>query len=135
MLSNIWKLIGSTKVIMSNIFYRLEDILRILSNWFLIMSEMIWVKILLGKSEINWIYYKIIIIIIVICRLNQSLQWPFHEVYGTAIFDFEPQGNNQLQLRAGCLVLIIGKDGDDRGWWRGKVGDIVSKRNLVLIQC
>uniref|UniRef100_A0A1A9W8M5 Protein vav n=1 Tax=Glossina brevipalpis TaxID=37001 RepID=A0A1A9W8M5_9MUSC len=56
--------------------------------------------------------------------LNQSLQWPFREVYGTAIFDFEPQGTNQLQLKAGCQVLIIGKDGDDRGWWRGKVGDV-----------
>uniref|UniRef100_A0A1B0FIB5 Protein vav n=1 Tax=Glossina morsitans morsitans TaxID=37546 RepID=A0A1B0FIB5_GLOMM len=57
--------------------------------------------------------------------LNQSLQWPFREIYGTAIFDFEPQGTNQLQLKAGCQVLIIGKDGDDRGWWRGKVGDVV----------
>lgn len=70
-------------------------------------------------------------------RLNQSFQWPFREVYGTAIFDFEPQGNNQLQLRAGCQVLIIGKDGDDKGWWRGKVGDIVSKATIcwpILIQ-
>lgn len=57
--------------------------------------------------------------------LYQSLQWPFREVYGTAILDYEPQGINQLKLRAGCQVLIIGKNGDGRGWWRGKVGDVV----------
>ncbi|XP_065362778.1 protein vav [Calliphora vicina] len=57
--------------------------------------------------------------------LNQSLQWPYREVFATAIYDFEPKGNNQLQLKTGCQVLVIGKDGDSKGWWRGKIGDVV----------
>ncbi|XP_073830138.1 vav guanine nucleotide exchange factor isoform X2 [Musca autumnalis] len=57
--------------------------------------------------------------------LNQSLQWPYREVLATAIYDFEPKGNNQLALKTGCQVLVIGKDGDNKGWWRGKIGDTV----------
>ncbi|KAM7346483.1 vav guanine nucleotide exchange factor isoform 1-T1 [Cochliomyia hominivorax] len=57
--------------------------------------------------------------------LNQSLQWPYREVFATANYDFEPKGNNQLQLKTGCQVLVIGKDGDSKGWWRGKIGDVV----------
>ncbi|XP_055374757.1 protein vav isoform X2 [Condylostylus longicornis] len=57
--------------------------------------------------------------------LNQSLQWPFKEVIATAKYDFEPRGSNQLQLKEGCQVLVIGKDGDSKGWWRGKIGDTV----------
>ncbi|XP_037938230.1 protein vav isoform X2 [Teleopsis dalmanni] len=57
--------------------------------------------------------------------LNHTLQWPFREVYATAIYDYEPQGSNQLQLKTGCQVLVIGKDGDSKGWWRGKIGDTV----------
>ncbi|XP_075158340.1 vav guanine nucleotide exchange factor [Haematobia irritans] len=57
--------------------------------------------------------------------LNQSLQWPYREVYATAIYDFEPKGNNQLMLKTGCQVLVMGKDGDNKGWWRGKIGDTV----------
>ncbi|XP_049311757.1 protein vav isoform X1 [Bactrocera dorsalis] len=57
--------------------------------------------------------------------LNQSLQWPFREVIATAIYDFEPKGSNQLHLKTGGQVLVIGKDGDSKGWWRGKIGDTV----------
>ncbi|XP_017869542.1 PREDICTED: protein vav [Drosophila arizonae] len=58
--------------------------------------------------------------------LNQSLQWPYREVYATALYDFDPKpGSNQLQLRTDCQVLVIGKDGDSKGWWRGKIGDTV----------
>ncbi|XP_016976977.1 protein vav isoform X1 [Drosophila rhopaloa] len=58
--------------------------------------------------------------------LNQSLQWPFKEVIATALYDYEPKaGSNQLQLRTDCQVLVIGKDGDSKGWWRGKIGDTV----------
>lgn len=60
-------------------------------------------------------------------RLNQSLQWPYKEVIATALYDFEPRaGSNQLQLRTDFQVLVIGKDGDSKGWWRGKIGDTVS---------
>ncbi|XP_016937058.2 protein vav isoform X2 [Drosophila suzukii] len=58
--------------------------------------------------------------------LNQSLQWPYKEVIATALYDYEPKaGSNQLQLRTDCQVLVIGKDGDSKGWWRGKIGDTV----------
>lgn len=57
--------------------------------------------------------------------LNQSLEWPFREVTATAIYDFDPKGTNQLPLKQGCQVIVIGKDGDSKGWWRGKTGDIV----------
>ncbi|XP_030569249.1 protein vav isoform X2 [Drosophila novamexicana] len=58
--------------------------------------------------------------------LNQSLQWPFREVIATALYDFDPKaGSNQLQLRTNSQVLVIGKDGDSKGWWRGKIGDTV----------
>ncbi|XP_032597195.1 protein vav isoform X1 [Drosophila grimshawi] len=58
--------------------------------------------------------------------LNQSLQWPYREVIATALYDFDPKaGSNQLQLRTDCQVLVIGKDGDSKGWWRGKIGDTV----------
>nr|AAF28765.1 VAV protein [Drosophila melanogaster] len=58
--------------------------------------------------------------------LNQSLQWPYKEVIATALYDYEQKaGSNQLQLRTDCQVLVIGKDGDSKGWWRGKIGDTV----------
>ncbi|XP_019537009.1 protein vav isoform X2 [Aedes albopictus] len=52
--------------------------------------------------------------------LNQSLQWPFKEVIATALYDFSPNEPNQLPLRQGCQVIVIGKEGDSKGWWRGK---------------
>lgn len=57
--------------------------------------------------------------------LNQSLLWPFREVIATAIYEFEPKGSNQLQLKQGCQVVVIGKDGDSKGWWRGRIGETV----------
>ncbi|XP_065082479.1 protein vav isoform X3 [Ochlerotatus camptorhynchus] len=52
--------------------------------------------------------------------LNQSLQWPFKEIIATALYDFSPNEPNQLPLRQGCQVIVIGKEGDSKGWWRGK---------------
>ncbi|XP_052868807.1 protein vav isoform X1 [Anopheles cruzii] len=52
--------------------------------------------------------------------LNQLLQWPFKEEIVTAIYDFAPKELNQLPLRQGCPVVVIGKEGDSKGWWRGK---------------
>lgn len=57
--------------------------------------------------------------------LNQSLQWPFREVVATALYDFNPKEANQLPLQQGCQVLVIGKEGDSKGWWRGKTMDRV----------
>uniref|UniRef100_A0A1Q3G400 Putative rho guanine nucleotide exchange factor vav3 n=2 Tax=Culex tarsalis TaxID=7177 RepID=A0A1Q3G400_CULTA len=52
--------------------------------------------------------------------LNQTLQWPYKEVIATALYDFSPTESNQLPLKQGCHVVIIGKEGDSKGWWRGK---------------
>lgn len=57
--------------------------------------------------------------------LNQSLQWPFREVIATALYDFNTKEANQLPLRQGCQVLVIGKEGDSKGWWRGKTTEKV----------
>ncbi|XP_061511523.1 protein vav isoform X6 [Anopheles gambiae] len=52
--------------------------------------------------------------------LNQLLQWPFKEEIVVAIYDFAPNELNQLPMRQGCQVIVIGKEGDSKGWWRGK---------------
>lgn len=57
--------------------------------------------------------------------LNQTLQWPFKEVCAKALYDFNPKELNQLPLRKDCIVLVIGKEGDSKGWWRGKALDRV----------
>ncbi|XP_055698725.1 protein vav isoform X1 [Phlebotomus papatasi] len=57
--------------------------------------------------------------------LNQSLQWPFREVIATALYEFVPDEQNQLPLRKGCQVIVIGKEGDSKGWWRGKTNERV----------
>lgn len=62
--------------------------------------------------------------------LNQSLSWPFREVVATALYDFNPKEPNQLPLRQGCQVLVIGKEGDSKGWWRGKTMDRVSTKYI-----
>uniref|UniRef100_A0A182IWV8 Uncharacterized protein n=1 Tax=Anopheles atroparvus TaxID=41427 RepID=A0A182IWV8_ANOAO len=53
-------------------------------------------------------------------NLNQLLQWPFKEEIVTAVYDFAPSELNQLPMRKGCQVIVIGKEGDSKGWWRGK---------------
>lgn len=65
-------------------------------------------------------------------RLNQSLSWPFREVVATALYDFTPKEPNQLPLRQGCQVLVIGKEGDSKGWWRGKTMERVI--SLILLR-
>lgn len=88
---------------------------------------MIWVKILLGKCahcENAWMQ-GVLMVMFAISRLNQSLSWPYREVVATALYDFSPVEANQLALRQGCQVLVIGKEGDSKGWWRGKTMDKV----------
>lgn len=55
--------------------------------------------------------------------LNQCLWWPFREVLATALYDFNAREANQLSLHLGCQILVIGKEGDSKGWWRGKITD------------
>jgi guanine nucleotide exchange factor VAV len=77
--------------------------------------------------------------------LNQMLLWPFYERTATAIYDFTPTEPNQLPLKKGCLICeiieyvgdicgsycmesfsdIISKEGDSRGWLKGRSMDRV----------
>ncbi|XP_015113699.1 protein vav isoform X1 [Diachasma alloeum] len=58
-------------------------------------------------------------------KLDQRLLWPFRRVLAKALFDFRPIERNQLNLRRGCRVVVLSKEGDARGWWKGKIGDQV----------
>lgn len=94
------------------------------------MNEMIWERILLGLYFVFLFVEKTqltLTIFVFDFRLNQSLSWPFREVVATALYDFNPREVNQLPLRQGCQVLVIGKEGDSKGWWRGKTMERVSK--------
>ncbi|KAG6439544.1 hypothetical protein O3G_MSEX000862, partial [Manduca sexta] len=52
--------------------------------------------------------------------LNSNLRWPFRRVVATVIHDFRPLESSQLALRPGAKVLILSKEGDSRGWWKGR---------------
>lgn len=45
-----------------------------------------------------------------------------------ALYEFVPKEPNQLPLREGCQVIVIGKEGDSKGWWRGKTMERVNRR-------
>ena len=47
----------------------------------------------------------------------------------TALYDYEAQGDDELDLRKGDVVEVLSKDvkiSGDEGWWTGKIGDKVS---------
>lgn len=50
-----------------------------------------------------------------------------------ALYDFNPKELNQLPLRKDCIVLVIGKEGDSKGWWRGKALDRVCFMILTML--
>ncbi|XP_034948388.1 protein vav [Chelonus insularis] len=58
-------------------------------------------------------------------NLDQRLLWPFRRVLAKALFDFRAVERNQLTLRRGCRVVVLSKEGDAKGWWKGKIGDQV----------
>lgn len=66
------------------------------------------------------------------CSLNQLLQWPFKEEIVVAIYDFAPNELNQLPMRQGCQVIVIGKEGDSKGWWRGKTLEKVLQNTMFF---
>ncbi|CAH0722170.1 unnamed protein product, partial [Brenthis ino] len=55
--------------------------------------------------------------------LNSNLRWPFRRVVATVVHDFRPLEPTQLALRPGAKVLILSKEGDGRGWWKGRTID------------
>jgi guanine nucleotide exchange factor VAV len=64
-----------------------------------------------------------------VSRLDVKLKWPFRRIIAIAEFDFNPAESNQLPLKKGCQVTVLSKEGDDKGWWKGKIQDRVSKHN------
>lgn len=72
-----------------------------------------------NKCEISWISH---------CtrfRLKMCLLWPIHEVFAIALYDYIPNEPHQLRLEQNCEVLILGKEGANRGWWRGRIHETV----------
>ncbi|XP_049885290.1 protein vav isoform X2 [Pectinophora gossypiella] len=55
--------------------------------------------------------------------LNSNLRWPFRRLVATVIHDFRPLESSQLALRPGAKILILSKEGDSRGWWKGRTLD------------
>ncbi|XP_011701048.1 PREDICTED: protein vav isoform X2 [Wasmannia auropunctata] len=58
-------------------------------------------------------------------KLDQRLLWPYRRVLAKALFDFRGSDRTQLSLRRGCRVVVLSKEGDATGWWKGKIGDQV----------
>ncbi|CAG9133742.1 unnamed protein product [Plutella xylostella] len=55
--------------------------------------------------------------------LDSNLRWPFRRVVATVVRDFRPADSGQLALRAGAKLLVLSKEGDARGWWKGRTLD------------
>lgn len=56
--------------------------------------------------------------------LNTTLKKSFREYCTTiaeAIHDFDASDEKMVSLRKGDRVLVIDKQGEQRGWWKGKV--------------
>ncbi|KAG8236233.1 hypothetical protein J437_LFUL010986 [Ladona fulva] len=55
--------------------------------------------------------------------LDVTLQWPYGRTEAIVEFDFEPTESNQLRLQRGRRLIVLGKEGDHKGWWKGKIDD------------
>lgn len=58
-------------------------------------------------------------------RLDVRLKWPYRRIVAVAEFDFNPVEPNQLPLKQGCQVIVLSKEGDHKGWWKGMIQDRV----------
>lgn len=66
--------------------------------------------------------------------LDQRLLWPFRRILAKALYNYQSEEHNQLSLRRGCRVVILSKEGDDKGWWKGKIGDQVGFFPKVYVE-
>lgn len=57
--------------------------------------------------------------------LDVRLKWPYRRIVAIAEFDFNPAESNQLPLKQGCQVIVLSKEGDHKGWWKGMIQDRV----------
>ncbi|XP_073981108.1 vav guanine nucleotide exchange factor isoform X2 [Rhodnius prolixus] len=55
--------------------------------------------------------------------LDIRLKWPYRRIVAVAEFDFNPVESNQLPLKQGCQVIVLSKEGDHKGWWKGMIQD------------
>lgn len=49
----------------------------------------------------------------------------------TALYDYDAQGEDELTLRRGQVVVLLSTDSEvsgDVGWWTGKIGDKVREK-------
>ncbi|XP_044728252.1 protein vav isoform X1 [Chrysoperla carnea] len=52
--------------------------------------------------------------------LDVVLQWPYRRIKAIAECDFNPTDPAQLKLRRGWEIIVLSKDRESQGWWRGK---------------
>ena len=58
---------------------------------------------------------------------------PFNIIgWAQALYDFSARDMRELTLKEGDLVGIISKAGGHRGWWKGSVGEKVTRFRLLL---
>lgn len=46
--------------------------------------------------------------------------WPYTEKFATVLHNFSPKAPSQLKLIKDSEILILGKEGEEKGWWRGR---------------
>lgn len=69
------------------------------------------------------------------CRLDIKLKWPFCQILAVAKYNFSTTESNQLSLKEGCTLKILSKEGDQKGWWKGQIGDKVIATLIFLNLC
>lgn len=68
-------------------------------------------------------------------RLDIKLKWPFCRILAVAKYNFSPTESNQLPLKEGCTLKILSKEGDQKGWWKGQIGDkVIHFIKLIFIK-
>lgn len=58
-------------------------------------------------------------------RLHVKLRWPYRRIVVVAELDYNPTEPNQLPLQKGAQVVVLSKEADHMGWWKGKANDRV----------
>lgn len=62
-----------------------------------------------------------------------KLRWPFRRIVVVAELDYDPTEPNQLPLKKGAQVVVLSKEADHMGWWKGKLNDRVGLQHFIFI--
>ncbi|KAB7495038.1 GRB2-related adapter protein [Armadillidium nasatum] len=54
--------------------------------------------------------------------LDRTLKKPLYDT-ATVLFPYQANGHNQLKLREGQRVIVVSREGESMGWWKGRIGD------------